>query len=116
MLRIFAFSAAVAASLAVSGPASAVPVVADAVNPNAPADTLIFGGNVQPKVEHAWVYTPSFAFDLTGIKTKFSSGDPNRIITLEIYDELPSAGGTLLQESDGHAFTLVATDPKLPDR
>lgn len=99
MLRILAFSAAVAASLAVSGAGSAAPVVADAVNPNAQADALIFGGNVQPKVEHAWVYTPSFAFDLTGIKTKFSSGDSNRIITLEIYDELPSAGGTLLRSA-----------------
>jgi hypothetical protein len=88
--------AALAAALLWSGASLAVPVVADAINPNAQADTLVFGGNVQPKVEHAWIYTPSSAFDLTGIKTKFSAAD-GRTVTLEIYDELPVAGGALLR-------------------
>ena len=102
LLRLFACAAG--AAMACSSAAFAVPIVADLVNPNAAADTLIFGGNVQPKVEHAWVYTPSFAFDLTGIKTKFSAAD-GRTVTLEIYDELPANGGTLLRSA---TFTAIS--------
>jgi PEP-CTERM motif-containing protein len=98
VMNRFAFALFTAVASIAAGPSFAVPVVADAVNPNAQADTLIFGGNVQPKVEHAWVYMPSFDFDLTGIKTKFSAAD-GRAVTLEIYDELPANGGTLLRSA-----------------
>jgi hypothetical protein len=103
-LRILAFLAT-AAWLSGAGAATAVPVVADAVNQNAvAAGDLIFGGNVVPKVEHGWVYTPTTAFDLIGIKTKFGAAD-GRTVTLEIYDEHPSDGGTLLRTG---TFSAVA--------
>ncbi len=105
-LRTLAFFVAAAASLAAPGAGSAAPIVANSINPNAAAaGDLIFGGNVQPKVEHGWVYTPAVAFDLIGIKTKFGTGDSSRTVTLEIYDELPSAGGTLLRSG---TFSPVA--------
>ena len=75
------------------------------VNQNAAAaGDLIFGGNVVPKVEHGWIYTPTAAFDLIGIKTKFGAAD-GRTVTLEIYDELPGEGGTLLRSG---TFSAVA--------
>jgi hypothetical protein len=96
ILRAVVLAAAVAS---VPGVASAVPVVADSVNGNSvAAGDLIFGANIHPKVEHGWVYTPSTSFDLTGIKTKFGAAG-GQTITLEIYDELPGAGGTLLRSA-----------------
>jgi len=48
--------------------------------------------------EVGWIYTPGFSYNLTGVATKFGSGDP-RLVTVEVYDELPSQGGTLLRSA-----------------
>jgi PEP-CTERM motif len=49
--------------------------------------------------EVGWLYTPSFGYDLTGVETQWFSvtGDA---VTLEIYSDLPSSGGTLLRTVD----------------
>ncbi|MHC4153938.1 MAG: DNRLRE domain-containing protein [Planctomycetota bacterium] len=48
--------------------------------------------------EVGWVYTPGSIYNLTGVRTKFGSGD-SRVVTVEVYDELPSQGGTLLRSA-----------------
>ena len=47
-----------------------------------------------------WLYTPSFGYDLGGIETLFPTGLENHHnVTVELYDELPSAGGVLLRSA-----------------
>ena len=75
----------------VASPVSAA--VIDSVNAGRNADANAWG---VPEV--GWIYTPSFSYNLTGVGTKFGSGDP-RTITVEVYDELPSQGGTLLRSA-----------------
>ncbi|WP_425618134.1 beta strand repeat-containing protein [Anatilimnocola sp. NA78] len=45
--------------------------------------------------EDGWLYTPSSTFVANAITTYFSYG--SQAVTLEIYNELPSAGGSLLR-------------------
>jgi hypothetical protein len=49
--------------------------------------------------EAGWIYTPDFSYNLTGVRTKFGGGgsDYSRTVTVEVYDEPPSQGGTLLR-------------------
>jgi len=52
--------------------------------------------------EVGWFYTPGFGYELEGIFTKFgtskmSSGNYNRTVTAEVYDEHPGSGGVLLR-------------------
>jgi len=99
MRQSLAVAVLTAALSLLASPGRAVPVVADSVNGNAvAAGDLILGGNTQPKVEHGWLYTPSHGFDLSGVKTKFGAAG-GQTVTLEIYDELPSTGGTLLRSA-----------------
>jgi hypothetical protein len=69
--------------------------VADAINENA-ANTA---GSSWAATEVGWLYTPASAFDLVGINTRFGSAD-GRTITVEVYDEQPTAGGALLRSAD----------------
>jgi hypothetical protein len=57
--------------------------------------------------EVGWIYTPGSSYNLTGVRTKFGSGPGSysRTVTLEVYDELPSQGGTLLRSA---AFSPLA--------
>ncbi|MHC4623242.1 MAG: peptidoglycan DD-metalloendopeptidase family protein [Planctomycetota bacterium] len=48
--------------------------------------------------EVGWIYTPGLAYNLTGVGTKFGSGD-SRMVTVEVYDEPASQGGTLLRSA-----------------
>lgn len=89
-LHNLAFAAAVAA-FGVAGMAHAAPTVADSVNGGATP----FGGT-WTAAEAGWFYTPEFAYGLVGIETKFGAAD-SRTVTLEVYDEHPDLGGTLLR-------------------
>jgi len=77
----------------------ATPVVVESVNGSA-APFLSAAWGVS---EVGWLYTPATTYDLTSVTTKFGSSD-SRTITLEIYTELPSGGGTLLRSA---GFTPV---------
>ncbi|MHC4477487.1 MAG: peptidoglycan DD-metalloendopeptidase family protein [Planctomycetota bacterium] len=57
--------------------------------------------------EVGWIYTAGFSFNLTGVRTKFGSGPGSysRLVTVEVYDELPAHGGILLRSA---TFTPVA--------
>ena len=55
--------------------------------------------------EVGWLYTPSFSYTLTGINTRFS-GD--RIINIEVYDDAPPNGGTLI----GSTSFVPGTEPR----
>ncbi|MHC4616513.1 MAG: peptidoglycan DD-metalloendopeptidase family protein [Planctomycetota bacterium] len=74
-------------------------VVMDSINADKSPDTVPWG-----VPEAGWIYTPGFSYNLTGLGTKFGSGDP-RMITVEVYNELPSEGGTLLRSA---VFSPVA--------
>ena len=78
-------------TLSVCDAASAA--VMDSINADKTADTEGWG-----VCEVGWVYTPGFSYNLTGVRTKFGSGD-SRMVTVEVYDELPSQGGTLLRSA-----------------
>ena len=87
-----AFTAVVAcAVLGAAATAHAVPVIADSVNSGANPSSSTWTAE-----EVGWFYTPAFAYGLVGIETKFGSTD-GRTVTLEIYDEHPGSGGTLLR-------------------
>ncbi|MHC4260440.1 MAG: hypothetical protein ACYSTF_08550, partial [Planctomycetota bacterium] len=57
--------------------------------------------------EVGWIYTPGYSYNLTGVRTKFGSGPGSysRTVTVEVYNELPSQGGTLLRSA---AFSPLA--------
>jgi hypothetical protein len=57
--------------------------------------------------EVGWLYTPGFSYNLTGVETKFSSVDV-RTVDLEIYDEHPLLGGTLLRSASFAPSTSFA--------
>ncbi|MHC4647979.1 MAG: hypothetical protein ACYTBJ_21170 [Planctomycetota bacterium] len=78
---------------------AAAAVVMDSINAEKDAETVPWGVS-----EVGWIYTPSLSYNLTDVRTKFGSGDL-RIVTVEVYDELPSLGGTLLRSA---AFLPVA--------
>ena len=80
-------------------------IVANSVNQNAvAAGDLIFGGNVVPKVEHGWDLHADGRFRPDRHQDQFGAAD-GRTVTLEIYDELPGEGGTLLRSG---TFSAVA--------
>lgn len=72
--------------------------VLDSVNQNAsPAATY-----VMPSQDLGWLYQPTTSYTLDAIQTKFGDSpraDYNRLVTLEIYSGLPSAGGVLLRSA-----------------
>ena len=85
-------------------PASAT--VMDSVNQGNEGSDIMWWGMVDRigLSEVGWLYTPSFSYNLTAVKTKFGDSDmssgpsvPNHPVTLEIYDELPSSGGSRLR-------------------
>jgi hypothetical protein len=45
-----------------------------------------------------WLYTPALTYTLTGIETKFRTTDV-RTVTVEVYSDVPSNGGTLLRSA-----------------
>lgn len=98
--RLIAAVGAIALVNAAAGRLPASIVVADSVNATDSPISSQFGiGAI------GWLYTPSFAYDLVGVDTKFSSAD-SRTVTLEIYSEHPSlGGGTLLRSA---TFTPLA--------
>jgi hypothetical protein len=51
-----------------------------------------------PYTDVGWLYTPKFSYTLTGVSTRFGDGD-SRLVTLEVYDDLPRRGGTLLRSA-----------------
>ncbi len=67
--------------------------VMDSTNAEKNADTVPWGVS-----EVGWIYTPGLSYNLTDVRTKFGSSDV-RIVTAEVYDELPSLGGTLLRSA-----------------
>lgn len=71
--------------------AHAVPTVVDSINPSA-----LNSGATWAASEIGWTYVPTFSYLLTGIQTRFGSFD-GRTVGIEVYDEAPSAGGTLLR-------------------
>lgn len=81
------------ASTFVTFSAHAAPTVADTINP---AGTSYV---TWAATEVGWTYTPTFAYDLVGIQTKFGSFD-GRTVTAELYDRTPSSGGTLLRSAN----------------
>jgi hypothetical protein len=83
----------VGASLGLPGLANALPIVADSINESATnANTFWIATEV------GWLYTPTSSFSLVGINTRFGSSD-GRTVTVEVYDEQPTAGGTLLRSA-----------------
>jgi hypothetical protein len=91
VFRPLAFATVAAALLATTSVSSAAPVVADSINADANTLNAAWGAS-----EVGWLYTPASSYGLVGIETKFGSAD-GRTITLEIYTEAPSEGGTLLR-------------------
>jgi hypothetical protein len=78
--------------LAVGPPlAQASPVVIDDVNGS--KNPVVQGWGPQ---DVGWLYTPAFDYDLIGVRTKFGiNSDPLRVVTLEMYDEVPTGGSPL---------------------
>lgn len=79
--------------LSTAGPGYTSPVV-DSINvgatPSASTNWIA--------TEVGWTYVPSFDYNLDGVLTKFGIGaNDGRTITVEVYDEAPSAGGVLLR-------------------
>jgi len=87
-------------TLSVCNAASAV--VVDSFNADKNPDAEPWGVS-----EVGWIYTPGSSYNLAGVRTKFGSGPGSysRTVTLEVYDELPSQGGTLLRSA---AFSPLA--------
>ena len=84
------------------------------VTPSTKADTLIQSFNVDkdPSTdtfyasEAGWLYTSSQSYDLTRIGTRFASTD-GRVVTVELYDGLPSGGASLLASTNFIPFNDV---------
>ena len=75
-------------------------IISDSFNASAnPPPNTIWGPS-----EVGWLYTPSFGYDLVGVETKFGDTNPffpdTRIVRVEVYDEHPLFGGTLLRFAD----------------
>jgi hypothetical protein len=86
-----------------SSPAQALSI-ADSVNADKSPTPVFWRAT-----EVGWLYTPSISYSLSGINTKFGAvTDPNlglpRTVTLEVYDQLPEMGGTLLRST---SFTAL---------
>ena len=83
------------AALGAIGFSAASPARAqDAVNANAtPAALNWFGPDA------GWDYTPGTGYSLSGVETKFASGSPSQLVTVEIYSGEPASGGTLLRSA-----------------
>lgn len=78
----------------------------DSVNQNAPPVVQV----TWLADDVGWEYTPMVNYALTSVFTEFAYipyGDSNRIVTVEVYDGLPSAGGRLLRSAD---FTPLADE------
>jgi hypothetical protein len=92
----------VCAVLGTSNPANALSIV-DSVNADkSPAIGTTWNAN-----EVGWSYTPTFSYNLSGINTKFGAGfgAGSKTVTVEVYDEAPTTGGTLLRSA---SFTSLA--------
>jgi hypothetical protein len=84
------------------------------VAPSTRADMLVQSFNVDkdPSTdtfyasEAGWLYTSSESYDLTRIATRFASTD-GRVVTVELYDGLPSSGANLLASTDFIPFPDV---------
>ena len=78
-----------------AGQANAVAIV-DSVNADkSPAD-----GYIWTATEVGWDYTPSAAYNLVGVNTKFGFETDSRTVSVEVYDASPSNGGTLLRSGN----------------
>ena len=86
-----ALTALAAFNAAVPRPAQAQ----DAVNVNATPASSAWAAT-----EVGWDYMPATSYSLTGIETKFLSGDPDREVTVALYGAEPSSGGTLLRSAN----------------
>jgi hypothetical protein len=84
------------------------------VAPSTGADMLVQSFNVDkdPSTdtfyasEAGWLYTSSQSYDLTRIATRFASTD-GRVVTVELYDGLPSGGANLLASTNFIPFPDV---------
>jgi hypothetical protein len=81
LLCIFAFSAF-------------ADVLVDSVNQNGYPEE-----NVWLAADVGWEYTPTISYTLTGVFTKFGGYGDNRTVTVEVYDDLPGDGGSLLRSA-----------------
>ena len=86
-----------AASTASALPIQAADQAADAINKSASNIGLPWAVEMV-----GWSYTPPFSYLLGGIATRFGppGGPPGRIVTFELYDAPPVAGGVLLRSAD----------------
>jgi hypothetical protein len=84
--------------MALAAPAAGQPVQVD-VNPTTPLHNSFF----KVKSSVGWYFTPTSAFFLTVIQTRFNpAAGPNqdRTVTAELWSDRPSAGGSLLRSGD----------------
>ena len=79
---------------------SAAVIVADSIN-----EFASNGAASWAATEVGWFYTPSSAYGLVGINTRFGSSD-GRTVTVEVYDAHPGSSGVLLRDGD---YTLTGT-------
>ena len=96
---IMAVTLGIGAAVAPASVSAAV-IVADSIN-----EFASNGGATWAATEVGWFYTPSSAYGLVGINTRFGSSD-DRTVTVEVYDEHPGSGGILLRDDD---YTLTGT-------
>jgi hypothetical protein len=104
--------AACAAFVSSGGAASAS--IVDNFNAGQPQASNIFWS---PLTDIGWYYTPSVSYALTGIRTVFTqstgSGDVDRAVVFDLYNDRPANGGTLLgggSASSGPRGTYVGPD------
>ena len=81
--------------VATAGQVQAGVIVIDSINESASPDSGTWDAT-----EVGWFYTPTFSYDLAGVRTKFIDFVDSRTVTVEVYNAHPGSGGTLLRSAD----------------
>ena len=93
--HLFQLVALVAVLIASAGQVQAAVIVVDSINESASPAPYLWSA---PEV--GWFYTPTFSYDLAGVRTKFGNSVDSRTVTVEVYNAHPESGGTLLRSAD----------------